>query len=79
VARATARLESAAVYARDGLQAGARSLGVAVAAGRDIADVEAWPERIAAVTAGEVDAAARAVLLPERSVTGILLPAEPAI
>ena len=78
VARATARLEAAAVYARDGLQAGARSLGIAVAAGRSIADVEAWPERIAAVTAEEVDAAARLVFRPERSVTGILLPEEPA-
>ncbi|MBT6117870.1 MAG: insulinase family protein [Rhodospirillaceae bacterium] len=79
VARANARLEAAAVYARDGLQAGARSLGVAVAAGRDIADVEAWPDRIAAVTVGEVDAAARHVLRPKRSVTAVLTPEEPAL
>ncbi|MBT5414527.1 MAG: insulinase family protein, partial [Rhodospirillaceae bacterium] len=72
-------LEAAAVYARDGLQAGARSLGVAVAAGRDIADVEAWPDRIAAVTVGEVDAAARHVLRPKRSVTAVLTPEEPAL
>jgi zinc protease len=32
-----------------------------------------WPQRIAAVTAEQIVAAARAVLREERSVTGILL------
>ena len=75
VARARERLQAAAIYARDGLQAGARSLGMALAAGRTVEDVEAWPDRIGAVTAEAIDLAARAVLRPARSVTGLLLPA----
>ena len=75
VARARERLQAAAIYARDGLQAGARSLGMALAARRTVEDVEAWPDRIGAVTAEAIDLAARAVLRPARSVTGLLLPA----
>jgi zinc protease len=37
--------------------------------------VEAWPERIAAVTAAQVNAAEAYVFRPETSVTGRLLPA----
>ena len=36
--------------------------------------LEAWPERIAAVTAAQVNAAARAVLIEAYSVTSVLLP-----
>ena len=74
VARITRRLVSGAVYARDSLYTAARVLGSSLVNGIPVADVEAWPERIAEVTAAEVDAAARAVLRPETSVTGILLP-----
>ncbi|MGQ0664048.1 MAG: M16 family metallopeptidase [Pseudomonadota bacterium] len=74
VARATTRMRASAVYARDSLQAGARAFGAALATGRSVADVETWPQSIAAVTAAEVDAAARAVLREARSVTGLLLP-----
>ena len=49
--------------------------GAALTSGRTVADVEAWPQRIAAVTVDQVNAAARAVLQPERSTTGLLLPA----
>lgn len=75
VARAKRGLAAAAVYARDSLGAGARAFGRAFAQGRTVADVEAWPERIGAVTADQVLAAARAVLDGRRSVTGVLLPA----
>jgi zinc protease len=40
-----------------------------------VEDVEAWPERIGAVTAAEVNAAAAHVFRPEYSVTGRLVPA----
>ena len=40
-----------------------------------VEDVEAWPERIAAVTAEQVKAAAAHVFRPEQSVTGRLVPA----
>ena len=75
VDRAKKRLRAESVYARDSLRTGARILGAALASGRTIADVEAWPDRIGAVTAEQVRAAARIVFARERSVTAILLPA----
>lgn len=72
------RMQAAAVYARDDLQSGARILGETLANGGTVADVESWPDRIAAVTPEDVMEAARLVLQPERSVTGTLLPKEPA-
>lgn len=74
VTRAITRLQASAVYARDSLDAGAQTLGAALAVGLDIADVEQWPERIRKVTAKHVLAAAKNVLRIERSATGLLLP-----
>ena len=74
VARVKKRMLAEAVYARDSLSAAARIFGVALTTGQTVADVEAWPERIAAVTPEAVMAAARLVLDPDRSVTGRLLP-----
>lgn len=74
VFRATKRLVAEAVYARDSMSGAVRSFGIALTTGRTVEDVEAWPERIAAVTADDIAAAATAVLAPERSVTGRLLP-----
>lgn len=62
-----------AVKARDSLSGPANIIGSALAIGLEVADVEAWPERIAAVTVEDVNAAARAVLVLESSVTGMLL------
>jgi zinc protease len=64
-----------AVYAQDSLSSAVRSFGVALATGGTIEGVEAWPERIGAVTAEQVNAAADHVFRPERSVTGRLMPA----
>jgi zinc protease len=75
VARATQRLVAEATYAQDSLGSAVRSFGAALATGRTVEDVEAWPERIAAVTAEQVAAAATHVFRPERSVTGRLVPA----
>ena len=72
------RMQAAAVYARDDLESGARALGEALVNGGTVADVESWPDRLAAVTPEAVLAAARLVLQPDRSVTGVLLPKEPA-
>ncbi|MFQ5955888.1 MAG: M16 family metallopeptidase, partial [Kiloniellales bacterium] len=74
VERAKKRMRAQAIYARDGLGTGARVLGRALAVGRMVEDVESWPERIAAVTVEQVNRAARAVFVAERSVTGLLLP-----
>ncbi len=75
VARATKRLVAEAVYARDSLSGAVRSFGIALTTGRTVEDVEAWPERIAAVTAAQVNEAAAHVLNAGRSVTGKLRPA----
>ncbi len=48
-------------------------IGAALASGLTIADVEEWPERIKAVTAEQINAAAKAVLIEENSITGLLL------
>ncbi|MDX1541270.1 MAG: pitrilysin family protein, partial [Geminicoccaceae bacterium] len=72
--RATTRMVAEAVYARDSLSTAVRSFGVALSTGQTVEDVEAWPERISAVTAEEVAAAAAFVLRPESSTTGRLLP-----
>ncbi|MDA1089424.1 MAG: pitrilysin family protein [Proteobacteria bacterium] len=73
LARAKKRMQASAVFARDSLSGGARTLGAALAIGLKIEDVEAWPERIGAVTAEQISAAAKAVLKEGRSVTSYLL------
>lgn len=72
--RAKAGMTAAAVFSRDSLATGARIFGAALAVGRTAEDVEAWPDRIAAVTAEDVLAAARHVFDDRTSVTGLLLP-----
>jgi zinc protease len=75
VARATQRLVAEAVYAQDSLSTAVRTFGVALATGRTVEDVEAWPERIGQVSAAQVNAAAAYVFRPEQSVTGRLVAA----
>ncbi len=74
VAAAKIRLSAGAIFARDSLNAAPNIIGRALTSGQAIEDVEAWPERINAVTVDEVNAAVRAVFDPNRSVTGVLLP-----
>ena len=74
--RAKRSMLASAIYARDNLSSGARILGVALTTGGTVEDVEAWPERIKAITVEQVNAAARAVFQDKNSVTAILLPAK---
>ena len=74
VRRAVQRMQAAAIYARDSLAGPANIVGAALATGRTVEDVAAWPERIGAVTPADIQAAARAVLVERNSATGILLP-----
>jgi zinc protease len=74
VARVKRRMLAETIYALDSLNGAAHVFGAALTAGLTVADVEAWPARIAAVTREQVDAAARHVLRPERSVLGRLAP-----
>ena len=74
VATAKKRMLAEAAYARDSLTGPAQTLGAAITTGQTIDDVENWPVRIDAVTADQVNAAARAVLGKTNHVTGLLLP-----
>jgi len=74
VESAKKRLKAQIEYATDSLGGPARIVGAALATGRSLADVEAWPDRIGAVTAAEVNDAARKVLRDDVAVTGVLLP-----
>jgi zinc protease len=53
-------------------------VGQALTTGGTIAELEAAPSRILAVTKEQVDQAAKRLLREENSVTGLLLPEEPA-
>jgi zinc protease len=69
------RLQASALYSRDSLSGVARIIGASLVAGRSLEDVQAWPERIGAVTPEEIMAAARQVLKDDAAgVTAVLLP-----
>ena len=70
------RMQAEAVFARDSLTAPARILGNALMTGQSIEDVEAWPERIGAVTVEVVNAAARSVFGTAGTVTTRLTPSK---
>ena len=74
IERAKKRMQTEAVYAQDGLAGPARIVGAALAEGRSLDDVQAWPERIGAVTLDDVNEAARLVIRDDVAVTGVLLP-----
>jgi zinc protease len=71
--RAKTRLIADAIYAQDNQMTLARWYGTALTTGATVADVQHWPDRIRAVTAGEVQDAARQWLVKIRSVTGYLV------
>jgi zinc protease len=71
--RSKTRLIADAVYAHDSQASMARWYGEALTTGWTVADVEHWPDRIRAVTAEQVQDAARQWLEKRRSVTGYLI------
>jgi zinc protease len=73
VERAKNRLLADAIYVRDSQSTMARWFGSALTTGSTVQEVLAWPDRIAAVTAEAVHAAAKAWLDKRRSVTGYLI------
>ncbi len=76
VIRAKSLLKAEAIYAREGLQPMAYLMGMLRILGLEKDMFTKWPELIEAVTPEQVQEAAKAVLKPEASVTGLLLPAE---
>ena len=71
--RSKTKLIADAVYAHDSQRSMAQWYGVALATGSTVADVEHWTDRIRAVTAEQVQDAARHWLDKRRSVTGYLI------
>jgi zinc protease len=74
VDRVKQRLQASAIYSRDSLSSVARIVGASMVAGRSLDEVQAWPERIGAVTPEDVMAVARQVLKDDGAVTAVLLP-----
>lgn len=72
--RAKTVLLANAIYAKDNAQGLANYYGEGLAYGLTVADLDAWPERINAVTIDQVKAVAAKYLKMERSVTGTLEP-----
>lgn len=74
--RIKTRIMAAEIYALDNQQARARRVGAALVSGLTLMDVAEWPDLLQAVTAEDVQEAARAVFRPEASVTGWLMTLE---
>ncbi len=71
--RTKTRLIADAVYAQDNQATMARWYGAALTTGATVNDVRSWTDRIRAVTAEQVQAAAKQWLEKQRSVTGYLI------
>ncbi len=75
--RAKTRMIADAVYAQDSQASMARWFGVALSTGSTVRDVLTWPDRIKAVSAAQVQAAAKTWLDKRRSATGYLVKSLP--
>jgi zinc protease len=71
--RVKTQLIAEAIYAQDNQATMARWYGGALTTGLSIEDIRSWPDRIRAVTAEQVQAAAQKWLDKKRSVTGYLI------
>jgi zinc protease len=67
------RLIADAIYAQDNQATMARWYGAALTTGSTVESVQAWPDRIRAVTADAVNAAAKTWIDKRRSATGYLI------
>ncbi|QUS41271.1 insulinase family protein [Tardiphaga alba] len=71
--RVKTQLVAEAIYAQDSQASLARWYGAALTTGLSVEDIRSWPDRIKAVTAEQVRAAAQTWLDKKRSVTGYLI------
>ena len=74
--KAKTRFVRSMIFARDNQAGMANIYGSTLATGGTVQDVAEWPDRIKAVSADDVKKVAEKYLVPEKSVTGYLLPAE---
>ncbi len=70
------QIRASEIYSKDNVEGLARRYGEALSTGLTVADVQAWPEALMAVTEADVLAAAREVFDRNRAVTGFLDRAE---
>lgn len=68
------QIRSSEIYALDSISSVANRYGSALTSGLTIADVEAWPDILEAVTEEDIIAAARRVLNRNNAVTGYVMP-----
>ncbi|MEO1103200.1 MAG: insulinase family protein, partial [Pseudomonadota bacterium] len=78
LARAKTTVLASVIFAQDSQSTLARIFGAALTTGSTVEDVQEWPSRISAVTAQDVQNAAKAFLHGKGSVTGRLLPEDAA-
>jgi zinc protease len=71
--RVKTQLTAEAVYAQDNQATMARWYGGGLTSGLSVEDIRSWPDRIRAVTADQIRAAAQKWLDKKRSVTGYLI------
>ncbi|KLN62343.1 zinc protease [Kiloniella spongiae] len=74
VKKAKTGMVDAAVFARDSLSAAPNVIGRTLTTGGSVEDIEAWPERISAVTPDQINDLLKKLFIENQSVTGILLP-----
>lgn len=77
--RAKTRFRRGVIFARDNSTGMANMYGSALSTGSTLKDIDEWPDRIAAVTAAQVQAVAAKYLVPGKSVAGYLLPSPEAV
>ncbi len=73
LARIKMQLKASQIYARDDVESIANRYGRALTQGLTVADVQAWPDVLQAVTVDDIMAAARDLFNRDRSVTGWLM------
>jgi zinc protease len=71
--RVKTQLIAEAIYAQDNQAVMARWYGGGLTTGLSVEDIRSWPDRIRAVTADQIRAAAQKWLDKKRSVTGYLI------
>ncbi|MEO1240243.1 MAG: insulinase family protein, partial [Pseudomonadota bacterium] len=72
LARIKMQIRASQIYAADSVSSLARRYGAGLTSGLTIADIEAWPDVLQAVTEDDIIAAAREVFRRETAVTGWL-------
>lgn len=77
LARIKAQIKASETYRQDSVRGRARAYGEALTSGLTVADADAWPEVLQAITAEDIMMAAQDIFDLNKSVTGYLKRADP--